>query len=620
MMYIESQYLRLFQEKIDPKSDKKEVIVKFSVKDTGIGMTSEQVSGLFQPFTQADSSITRKFGGTGLGLTISKQLVELMGGDITVKSEPGKGTEFTFTANFEIGKKKEDRNYCFPEELKGFRTLVVDDNPAAREIMTNALEDLSFNVTSVASGREAIEELENALEDDPYKLVLMDYKMPEMDGIQTTKKIKNHQALSQIPHILMVTSYSRSEILKQAQNVGIKDYLTKPVNYSVLFDSIMNVFGKSECKEEEKDNYHPEEIEGLQFIRGARILLAEDNEINQQVAVELLNIAGLHVTVVNNGKEAVDTLATCDPLAPYDLILMDLQMPVMGGYETTHYIRENLDQKDIPIIALTAHATSTERKKCLQSGMNDYVTKPIDTLEFYKSLIRLIPPAERIAPEQYPNCCENVIDIQLPKSLPGIDINAGLKRMAGNRKLYKNSLITFFKKNQDFHSQIKSALDQSDYEKAARLSHMIKGVSGNIGANQIFDAVGKLEDRIKKGDINECKLLLEELKTAAKIVFESIENMIDQDQQKPSSLIPLNENKATDSAELISILKELKFCLEENDLNAIEHIEQLKTVVGHEYIELIHQLEANINDLEFTLALNILTEVADQLGLAGEYL
>jgi signal transduction histidine kinase/DNA-binding response OmpR family regulator/HPt (histidine-containing phosphotransfer) domain-containing protein len=606
--------IKISIDKNDPEPDNKDVIVKFSVKDTGIGMTSEQVSRLFQPFTQADSSITRKFGGTGLGLTISKQLVEIMGGDITVISEPGKGTEFTFTANFALGEKK-DKNYCFPEELKGVRTLVVDDNPVAREILCHALEDLSINVTSVASGREAISELENALEDNPYQLVLMDYKMPEMDGIQTTKKIKEHADLSQIPHILMVTSYCRSEILEQAQKVGIKDYLTKPVNYSVLFDSIMEVFGKSECRENDKYNHHSEKIEGLQFIRGARILLAEDNEINQQVAVELLNIAGFHVTVVNNGKEAVNELVKCDPEFPYDLILMDLQMPIMSGYEATNHIREKLDQKDIPIIALTAHATSTERNKCLQSGMNDYVTKPIDESEFYKSLIRSIKPGERVAPEPPQNHCDDAFDIQLPKSLPGIDIHAGLKRMAGNRKSYKNSLITFLKKNQDIYSQIMSALDQSDYETAAYISHSIKGVSGNIGANQIFDAAKKLENQIRKGDKNESKLLLEDLRTETKIVFESIEKMMAENQQQSEWTHTLNINKTIDSAELKSILKELIICLEENDLTAIEHIEKLKIIVGKDYIEMVHQLESLINDLEFTPAMNLLKEFAGQFGL-----
>jgi CheY-like chemotaxis protein len=299
---------------------------------------------------------------------------------------------------------------------------------------------------------------------------------------------------------------------------------------------------------------------------------------------------------------------------------MDLQMPIMGGYEATHYIREKLNQKDIPIIALTAHAISTEREKCLQTGMNDYVTKPIDESKLFKALIRLIAPGERVAPEKFPDHCEDAYKTQLPQYLPGIDLISGLNRMSGNHKICKNSLITFFKKNQDVDSKIISALEQADYEKAARISHSIKGVSGNIGVNQIFDIAGKLESLIQKGDLNKSKHLLEKFKTATKIVFSGIENMIAQDQLQPESSYTLNDNKQLDLFEIKSLLKELKYCLEENDLNAIEYIEKIKIGVSKDYIEKVNQLESLINNLEFKLALNILTEVADQLGLAGEYL
>ncbi|MBF0224623.1 MAG: transporter substrate-binding domain-containing protein [Desulfobacterales bacterium] len=369
------------------------VCLKFSIKDSGIGMTKEQIEKLFQAFSQADGSTTRKFGGTGLGLSISKRLVEMMNGKIWAESEVGKGTTFIFTAYFGLQQKKTHKVYLCPENIKNIRVLVVDDNPAAREILCDAIKSFGFGAYQVASGHEAIAEIEKAyLSGTPYNLVLMDWKMPIMDGIETSKRIKSNPNLSHIPAILMVTAYGREEIRKQAEEAGIEYFLTKPVNHSFLFDGIMSVCGHYVSDNSVFLKEKTEEIKGLEFIRGTRILLVEDNVINQQVASELLEGEGFEVIVAENGKVALTSLNTNER---FDAILMDIQMPEMDGFETTKRIREDARFKDIPIIAMTAHAMAEERKKCLDAGMNDHVSKPINPKSLFSTLVKWIPPQEQ---------------------------------------------------------------------------------------------------------------------------------------------------------------------------------------------------------------------------------
>ena len=275
------------------KKDDAQVTLKFSVRDTGIGMTAAQAAKLFQPFAQADSSTTRKYGGTGLGLTISKRLAEMMGGEIWVESHPGQGSTFSFTANFGLGKEKAEKRFKLSPDLRGMKVLVVDDNATARGILQEMLESFSFEVTLAASGREALTQLETASESRPFELVLMDWQMPGMDGIEASRRIKNHKGLSKIPAIVMVTGYGREEIMQQVEAVGLEGFLLKPVSPSMLFDATMQAFGTAMpdiarvAQREEQAN------EAFQHIQGARLLLVEDNEINQQVAKEILEGAGL---------------------------------------------------------------------------------------------------------------------------------------------------------------------------------------------------------------------------------------------------------------------------------------------------------------------------------------
>jgi CheY-like chemotaxis protein len=311
------------------------ITLKFSVSDTGIGLTEEQAGKLFQSFSQADTSTTRKYGGTGLGLAISKKLANMMGGEIWVNSEPGRGSTFSFTATFGLGREDVKKRFTPAPDLRGTKALVVDDNPTSREILRDMLESFSFEVTLAASGQEGIDEVEKADKDKPFEMVIMDWKMPGMDGIEASRHIKEHSGLSHVPHIVMVTAYGREEVMRNAEDVGLDGLLLKPVSPSVLFDTIIQAHGE-EVSDTSRMTQGREEAEGLALIKGAKILLVEDNEINQQVAKEILEGADLIVTLADDGQQAVNRVKENH----YDVILMDIQMPVMDGYTATRTIRE----------------------------------------------------------------------------------------------------------------------------------------------------------------------------------------------------------------------------------------------------------------------------------------
>jgi len=331
--FTESGEIVVSIENIESRQD--QVTLKFAVRDSGIGLTEEQMGKLFQSFSQADTSTTRKYGGTGLGLAISKKLVNMMDGEIWVESEYGQGTSFLFTANFGLGREKPKKRFAVSTDLRGMTVLVVDDNVTSREILKDMLESFSFEVVQAASGEEGITEIENADREKPIELVVMDWKMPGMDGIEASIRIKNHPALNKIPAIILVTAYGREEIMQKSEDSGLDGFLIKPVNASLLFDAIMQSFGQ-EIPETSRLAMRQKEGDALLEIRGARILLVEDNEINQQVAQEILEGAGLIVTIANDGQEAVDAVKE----SSYDAVLMDVQMPVMDGYTATRKIRE----------------------------------------------------------------------------------------------------------------------------------------------------------------------------------------------------------------------------------------------------------------------------------------
>jgi PAS domain S-box-containing protein len=482
------------------RADADRARIRFSVRDTGIGLTDEQTARLFEAFSQADTSTTRRFGGTGLGLAISKRLVRMMGGEIGVKSAPGRGSTFSFTADFGRAGEKGLRCYDAPAELKKMRVLVVDDNPTSRGILQEMLESFSFAVTTAVSGAAGVAEFENPQHGCPYDLVVMDWKMPEMDGIEAARRIKAG-AVRRPPPVILVTAYGREDILSRAEAAGLDGVLLKPVSASLMFDTLMELFGRR----------RPLTVAGAadlatsaaERLAGSRVLLVEDNEINQQVALEILKGTGLEVVLAVNGREAFERITR----ESFDAVLMDVQMPVMDGYAATKEIRKwecgrpQNNQSPIPIIAMTANAMSGDSAKSLAAGMNDHITKPIDSDTLFETLARWIarharagnapaPPAATAAGRSG-GCFREEPDF--PGELPGFDLAAGLRRLQGNRALYRRLLLDFAGRHRHEAEHLRRALDSGDFDRVRQRVHAVKGVAGNLAAVQLQAASKALE-------------------------------------------------------------------------------------------------------------------------------
>jgi two-component system sensor histidine kinase/response regulator len=466
--------------------------LQFSVRDTGIGMTGEQAEKLFRPFTQADMSTTRKHGGTGLGLTICRRLVELMGGRIWLESEPGVGTTFHFTVRVGIGSAVS--RGVIPARLDRLRALVVDDNSTAREILHEALGALARHVDTVATGKEAIAALRRTDASDPYDIVFMDWRMPGMDGLEASRHIKSDETLTHQPAIVLVTAFGREEVREEAEQLQLDGFLVKPVTKSMVLDTLVNVF--AEGGEHAGLPVQPDHQDRL---RGARVLLTEDNEINQQIAVELLEGAGAAVEVAANGREAVDRLVNGPQPPPFDVVLMDLQMPEMDGFQATARIRADPRLATLPVVAMTAHATTEERDRCLAAGMNDHVPKPIDPDLLIATVARFCQPSRAQQPEA--PAVSGAASAGTAQDLPvidGLDTRDGLSRVGGNRRLYLDLLRRFVDEQQGSMTRAGEALAAGDPAAAERLAHSLKGVAGNLGARHVQDAASRLEKAIRE--------------------------------------------------------------------------------------------------------------------------
>ena len=470
------------------KSDEA-ALLRFHVRDTGIGLTQEQIGKLFSAFTQADTSTTRKYGGTGLGLTICKRLAEMMGGEIWVQSEPGHGSTFFFTAKFGRHAKRRRSTKRIPD-LQGRRVLVVDDNTTSLDILRDGLTPMGFDVALAESGAQALAILAAAPADKPFDLVLMDWMMPDMDGIETTRRIRKQAGLPKIPTVIMVTAHGREEVMRQAEQAGIKGFLIKPVGQSILYNAILDAFGFEAKKEATQHVKEGHETELVAHVRGARILLAEDNEINQEVARELLEGAGLLVTIANNGREAVEKAQA----ESFDLILMDIQMPEMDGIDAAKAIRADTRFKDLPILAMTAHAMVGDREKSIDAGMNDHVTKPIDPAELFSALARWIPPSA--GDGSGPVVPSQSAEVLLPESIPGVEVAAGLMRVGGNKALYRKLLLKMRAEYPAMTASIRTALAEGRTKDAEIAAHSVKGSAGNVGAVALQEAAGELESAI----------------------------------------------------------------------------------------------------------------------------
>ena len=580
-----------------------EVELHFQIKDTGIGMTPEQSARMFQSFSQADASTTRKYGGTGLGLVISKKLVELMGGRIWVESEAGKGSRFHFLARFGLQSDPMPRRIFRAEDLLGLRVLVVDDNASAREILASMAKSFGLEVDAAWDGRQALAMVSAAEQRQlPYDLVLMDWKMPAMDGIETVQRLRDEHR-SKIPAVIMVTAYGREEALGSAesQGVALKSVLTKPVTPSTLLEAIAEVLGKGEAVERRSHEKADLDTEAMAKVKGARLLLAEDNEMNQELAMELLGQAGIEVVLAVNGRQALEILAG-DP--GFDGVLMDCQMPEMDGYTATREIRKLAAFKDLPIIAMTANAMAGDREKVLEAGMCDHIAKPLDVSVMFATIARWVTPSGRATAILPPPVEEEKPAGELPP-LPGIDVKAGMATTRNKESLYRKMLTMFRDGQADFAQAFARARLDVDGEAATRAAHTLKGVAGNIGAKAVQAAAAQLEQACKQGKAaDEIDRLLAAVLAELTPVLAGLDAVAGA--AKAAAAAP-----GLSAAELSAGLERLRGLLEDSDSEAEDLLADLQTrLAGTALAERLRPVAEAVANYDFDAAVAALIEVA----------
>ncbi|HVS35240.1 MAG TPA: response regulator [Gemmataceae bacterium] len=483
----------------EKKSAESADVLLFSVRDTGIGIPPDKQKLIFDAFSQADASTTRKYGGTGLGLAITTQLVQMMGGRIWVESEVGKGSTFHFTARFGAATGSAPRPPAAePTQLHGLRVLVVDDNATNRRILEEVLRNWGLRPTAVDGGQSALAAMEHAAcAGEPFRLVLLDGHMPEMDGFTLAEHIRRDRERADVA-LVMLTSAGRPDDVVRCRQLGIDAYLMKPVKQSELFDAVLTAASAvpRPTSRLEADGSAARDgqatAESGQSARALRVLLAEDHPVNQKLAVRLLEKRGCSVAVVGDGKEALAALER----QPFDLVLMDVQMPDMDGFETAGRIRqgEQASGKRLPILAMTAYAMKGDRERCLAAGMDGYVSKPIQPQELFDAIDRLFPPSQ-IAPGAH------ATRLAEPSSESVVGREEALRRVGGDVGLLADLARMFLDAYPQQMTELRAAAGRGDGSAVQRLAHTIKGAVGTFGAGAAFEAALRLEKAARAGDL-----------------------------------------------------------------------------------------------------------------------
>ncbi len=588
------------------------VLLRFVVHDTGIGISAEQLAQLFTPFTQADSSTTRKYGGTGLGLSISKRLIEMMQGTITATSELGHGSAFTFTAEFELDTSRQEPPLLLPAELQGIKALVVMANATSRRLLAEQLSKLSLAVTAVASGQEAVALLGTGARDPwspPCGLMVLDWKMPELDGLATAARIASELALAVRPRMIIATKHNIHAAMQQAQALGVEidAYINKPTNRHTLEQAIVEAFALP-CA----PGMRPVKTDAVN-LQGARLLLVEDNTINQQVAREMLEQTGVEVELAENGAEAVAMVQRDyeSGKAPYDLVLMDVQMPIMDGYQATGEIRkmEATALKPLarlPIIAMTANAMSTDREQCLAAGMDDYLSKPIDSGQLMTIIRRWFkggqpPPLPLVAAGRR---CE-------PREV-ALDIKAGVTRLGGNETLYKRIIRDFLRQNADLLASVRSAIASSDLAKVKVLAHGNAGAAGNLSAKCLFMVLKRLEQAAAENNQAGCLACLADLEQATATFSQAAQTYVGP--EEPGSARPCRPVREVPVAALMALLPQLTDNLAKSNLQARSIFEQVKELLTDTNLhDQIAAVDRCLEKYDFRQALELIKNMTAQL-------
>jgi two-component system sensor histidine kinase/response regulator len=590
------------------------VLLRFAVRDRGIGLTQEQAGKLFQNFQQADASTTRKYGGTGLGLAITKVLATQMGGEVGVESTPGQGSTFWFTARLGLGRGA-PRTLLLQSDLHARRVLVVDDMESARQVLGETLTAMRFMADVANGGEQALRRIQAAdAVGQPYDIVVLDWQMPGMDGIQTAQHLHT-LALQRPPKLAMLSARGRGDLavaLAGAPDAGIAVVLDKPVVPSQLFDTLVNLLGATPGLHANQGEVLPTAIpDALRAIHGARILLAEDNALNQQVASELLRDAGLVVNIADNGRMACDMVAQAWAAAqPYHLVLMDLQMPVMDGLDATREIRALQQGAATPIVAMTANAMASDREKCLGAGMVDFVAKPIDPDALFRALLRWITPlqGDRVSPNALSDGLVQHATATTEASSPrivGLDREAGLRRVLGKAPRYTAMLRGFVDAQADAVVHIREAVAMQDDKTAARFAHTLKGLAGNIAATELVQDAAAVEQALRKGlDAVELARSLTQLEHRLNAQVAAIRRALPP--ESPSA--PVADSQVADPHKLAVVCEQLGILLSKDDGNAERVLAEHANMLRMAYPRHFSDLQAAVNRFDSERGLEILQQ------------
>ena len=570
--------------------------LEFSVSDTGIGMTAEQQEAIFKPFTQADSATTRKYGGTGLGLAICRLLVKEMGGELSVASEVGRGSEFHFDIPLKTLSGCQHNNRI-SKVISEKRILVVDDNATNREVVKDILKN--WNVAHIGlaeSGADALQLMQAAVEDsNPYDLAVLDMHMPEMDGLELAKIIRDDHRLKEM-RLVMLSSID----CKDAAKI-LDAWLTKPARQSELHNCFMRLFG--EAQDEFKN---PIVEDNGWWFGGKQLLLVEDNEVNQDIAREILIDVGFDVDVRENGELALQAVQEKD----YDVVMMDIQMPIMDGLEATKQIRSlGGGYAELPIIAMTAHALSGDSDKSLAAGMNGHVTKPVDPDMVFKELSNWVASSDKDKADIKSNK-EQGASIDSVTELPGINLEEGLNRMRGNWPAYKRILIAFSQKQYDSAAVIEQFAKHDIFDEAARQAHTLKGSAGNLGADALFQQATVVENACRDANKEDAMAAIVILKTELQTVLDGLEVLKQEktaDKERPSRKVDANE--------LLQLLKQLENSLSKDIGEAQANLGLLRgCCVDEVFTNGLDEIEAALNRFDTKAAESTIQRLQGELA------
>jgi len=522
--------------KLQEKKDDK-IELQFSVSDTGIGMTEEQIGHVFEAFSQADTSTTRRFGGTGLGLAISRKLVSLMGGEMTVQSTLGKGSIFKFNALLSVAKEPAVIAKVSVTDLPiEMRILIIDDNETAREVVSAIAASLGWIVTSAASGAEAINLAKNSLtsKNGFYQIILADWRIPDMDGIKIIDTIKQMSKNDNSPVGILLTSHSVDALANvEKANEILDGFLTKPLTASDLLDTVVSATRQRRQPHKELPKVKFDESKQLENkLSNVSLLLVEDNLVNQEVGVEILQAAGARVEIACNGKEALDKLEANG--TKYDAVLMDLQMPIMDGYEATRRIKALAKFKDLPIIAMTADVLPADRERAFNSGMVDFIGKPFELSQLFATLHKWVSPkSETKAETKIVETVDKPVDKtpaktgsnSLPEHIGELNVSEAIARF-NDKDIYLIIARRFLETEGATVDNIEAAIAKNDYQEACRYAHSLKGIASYIGAPNLARTAADLEDAFVRSEFGSLPQLIAPVKTLLAQVMENLTELV----------------------------------------------------------------------------------------------